>query len=92
MTTIFRIAGVAFALTVALSSVARGSDPVPDPNDEKMAVVNVKPVKKLKNPVTLAAIKADEDFASWELVRNSRLSVMPVSDAIWKKIVAMSEG
>jgi predicted RNA-binding protein with PUA-like domain len=68
------------------------SDPSPDPNDEKMVVVSVKPVKKLKNPVTLAAIKADEDFASWELVRISRLSVMPVSDAIWKKILAMSEG
>ncbi|MFO0804787.1 MAG: EVE domain-containing protein [Gemmataceae bacterium] len=68
------------------------SDPAPDPNDEKMVVVNVKPVKKLKNPVTLASIKADEDFASWELVRISRLSVMPVSDAIWKKILAMSEG
>lgn len=68
------------------------SDPVPDPNDEKFVVVSVKPVKKLKNPVTLAAIKADEEFASWELVRISRLSVMPVSDAIWKKILAMSEG
>jgi len=68
------------------------SDPAPDPADEKLAVVNVKPVKKLKNPVTLAAIKADDAFASWELVRMSRLSVMPVSDTIWKKILAMSEG
>lgn len=68
------------------------SDPEPDPNDEKMVIVNVKPVRKLKSSVTLAAIKADEDFASWELVRISRLSVMPVSDAIWKKIIAMSEG
>ena len=67
------------------------SDPTPDPADEKLAVVIVKPVKKLKNPVTLAAIKADDAFASWELVRMSRLSVMPVSDAIWKKILAMSE-
>jgi predicted RNA-binding protein with PUA-like domain len=70
------------------------ADPEPDPNDEtgKQVFVSVKPVKKLKNPVTLAAIKADEDFASWELVRISRLSVMPVTDAIWKKIISMSEG
>lgn len=68
------------------------ADPVPDPNDEKLVTVDVKPVKKLKTPVTLASIKADEEFASWELVRISRLSVMPVSDAIWKKILAMSEG
>ena len=70
------------------------SDPEPDPADEtgKQVFVTVKPVKKLKNPVTLAAIKAEEDFASWELVRISRLSVMPVSDVIWRKIIAMSEG
>jgi predicted RNA-binding protein with PUA-like domain len=68
------------------------SDPAPDPNDDKMMVVNVKPVRKLKSSVTLAAIKSDELFASWELVRISRLSVMPVPDAIWKKILAMSEG
>jgi len=68
-------------------------DPKPDPNDDtgKMVAVTVKPVKKLKHPVTLAAIKADTAFASWELVRISRLSVMPVSDEIWKKIEAMSE-
>jgi len=68
------------------------SDPAPDPNDEKMVSVDVKPIKKLTHPVTLASVKADEAFASWELVRISRLSVMPVSEAIWKKILAMSEG
>ncbi len=69
------------------------SDPKPDPADAdgKLVVVTVKAVKKLKHPVTLAAIKADPAFAEWELVRMSRLSVMPVSDAIWKKIEAMSE-
>lgn len=70
------------------------ADPTPDPADEsgKLVMVTVKPVKQLKNPVTLAAIKADPSFASWELVRISRLSVMPVSEEIWKKIEAMSEG
>ena len=54
-------------------------------------VVDVKPVRKLKNPVTLAAIKADKAFADWELVRIGRLSVMPVPAALWKKIEKMSE-
>lgn len=69
------------------------ADPVPDPGDDsgKLFTVTVKPVKKLKHPVTLAAIKADKAFADWELVRISRLSVMPVSDELWKRIEAMSE-
>ncbi|CAN5594498.1 EVE domain-containing protein [soil metagenome] len=58
--------------------------------DEKNVVVAVKPLKKLKNPVTLAALKADADFAEWELIRISRLSVMPVPPELWKKIEAMS--
>jgi predicted RNA-binding protein with PUA-like domain len=69
------------------------SDPTPDPEDPagKRVVVAVKPLRKLKTPVTLAAIKADKAFAEWELVRISRLSVMPVPDAIWKKIEEMGE-
>jgi predicted RNA-binding protein with PUA-like domain len=65
----------------------------PDPKDEdgKLYAVDVEPVKKLKNPVTLAAIKADKAFATFILTRMPRLSVMPVSDAEWKRIVEMSE-
>jgi predicted RNA-binding protein with PUA-like domain len=70
------------------------ADPTPDPDDPagKRVVVKLKPLRRLKTPVDLAAIKADKTFAEWELVRIGRLSVMPVSDAIWKKIEAMSEG
>ncbi|HXD88340.1 MAG TPA: EVE domain-containing protein [Urbifossiella sp.] len=69
------------------------SDPTADPGDPagKQVAVAMKPLKELKHPVPLAAIKADPAFASWELVRISRLSVMPVPEAIWKKIEAMSE-
>lgn len=59
--------------------------------DEKNVVVQVKPLKRLKSPVTLAAIKADAEFAAWELVRISRLSVMPVTPEIWKKILEMAK-
>jgi predicted RNA-binding protein with PUA-like domain len=58
----------------------------------KDGIVTVTPVRLFKQPVTLAEIKADKSMASWELVRFSRLSVMPVSDAIWKKIEAMAGG
>jgi predicted RNA-binding protein with PUA-like domain len=65
--------------------------PRPDPADESLVVLDVKPVRRLKTPVTLAAIKADERFADWELVRLSRLSVMPVSPERWKAIEAMAK-
>jgi len=48
-------------------------------------------VKKLATPVTLAAIKADAAFKDFALVRISRLSVMPVSDAEWKRIETLAD-
>ena len=68
------------------------SDAYPDPadTDEKLFVVDVVPGQKLTRPVTLAEIKADKAFASFALVRMSRLSVMPVSDAEWERIEEMS--
>ena len=64
-----------------------------DPKDKsgKLAVVDVAPVKKLKRPVTLKEIKADASFKDFPLVRISRLSVMPVTDAEWSRIEKMSE-
>jgi predicted RNA-binding protein with PUA-like domain len=64
------------------------SDAYGDPKDTtgKFAVVDIAPVKKLKRPVTLKEIKADPSFKDFPLVRISRLSVMPVSDAEWKRI------
>jgi len=49
-------------------------------------------VKKLKNPVTLASVKADKFFASFPLTRVPRLSVMPVPDEEWERILKMSAG
>jgi predicted RNA-binding protein with PUA-like domain len=64
----------------------------PDPADKdgKLYAVDVTPVKKLKRPVTLASIKADKAFASFPLVRMSRLSVMPVTEEEWSRIEKMS--
>jgi predicted RNA-binding protein with PUA-like domain len=66
------------------------SDPYPDPrgDDPKRVVFDLAPDRRLSRPVTLAAIKADPAFAGFDLVRISRLSVMPVPRAIWDRLLA----
>ena len=68
------------------------ADAYPDPADKsgKLHAVDVAPVRKLKQPVTLAAVKADKHFAAFPLTRVPRLSVMPVSDDEWDRIEKMS--
>jgi predicted RNA-binding protein with PUA-like domain len=63
----------------------------PKSDDEKAVVVKVGPVKRWDNPVTLAQIKADPQLKDWELVRMSRLSVMPASPEQWQRVQALSE-
>jgi predicted RNA-binding protein with PUA-like domain len=69
------------------------SGPRDDPNDPdpKAVAVEVAPVRLLPRPVPLAAIKADPHFKGWELVRLPRLSVMPVTEAQWRRIEELSE-
>jgi predicted RNA-binding protein with PUA-like domain len=55
-------------------------------------VVTVKPVRQLAKPVTLATIKADAAFAKWELVTQARLSVMPVTKAMWDRVLKLASG
>ena len=75
-----------------VATATAASDAYPDPNDAsgKVSVVDIVPDKKLSRPVTLAEIKADHAFATFPLVRMSRLSVMPVTDAEWARIEKMS--
>jgi predicted RNA-binding protein with PUA-like domain len=69
-------------------------DAYPDPADPsgKLFVAEFAPEKKLPNPVTLTTIKADKVFANFPLVRISRLSVMPVTEAEWARIEKLSRG
>lgn len=64
------------------------STPYPEPgqDDARIQLVDVEPAYPLPHPVTLAQIKADPAFADWELVRQSRLSIMPVPPALWRRI------
>jgi predicted RNA-binding protein with PUA-like domain len=58
--------------------------------DDKSVVVDVKPVRALKRAVTLAEIKDETVLADWDLVRFSRLSVMPVTEEQWRRVEEMS--
>ncbi|RMF18225.1 MAG: EVE domain-containing protein [Alphaproteobacteria bacterium] len=60
-----------------------------DPDDPKSGLVDVRAIEHLPRPVTLAEIKADPAFAESPLVRQPRLSVMPVPDELWQKICEM---
>jgi predicted RNA-binding protein with PUA-like domain len=76
---------------VGISRAAGNAYPDPADKTGKLFAVDVEPVKKLKAPVTLAAIKADKRFASFVLTKVPRLSVMPVSRDEWDAIVEMSQ-
>jgi predicted RNA-binding protein with PUA-like domain len=63
-----------------------------DPTDEKarFVAVKVKPVRKIANPVSLKAIKANPKLADMDLVRLSRLSVGKVTPSEWKEVLKMA--
>jgi predicted RNA-binding protein with PUA-like domain len=62
----------------------------PDPKDPNWVSVRVEPVKALERPVTLAEIKAEPRLAKMELIRQSRLSVAPVTDEEWATVLEMA--
>ncbi len=65
----------------------------PDPGDEagRFVMVDVAPVKPVKRAVTLAEMKATPELAELALIRQSRLSVVPVSDEHWALILKMAD-
>lgn len=69
------------------------SEPYPNPKEDnkRFIVVDVKYKKSLKRPVTLDEIKKQKIFQNWELIRISRLSVMPVPKHIWDTIIDISQ-
>ena len=78
----------------AVVAIARAaSDAYPDPQDRegKLYAVDVAPLEKLPRPVTLKAIKGEPSLKEMPLVRIGRLSVMPVSEKEWEKILSLSE-
>lgn len=77
---------------VGIARVVKESYQDPTTDNHNWVVVDLAPVKKLKNPVTLASIKEVPQLADMELVKNSRLSVQKVTLAQWNFILKMSQG
>jgi predicted RNA-binding protein with PUA-like domain len=76
---------------VGIAKVAKEAYPDPTSPGEDWSVVELAPVKKLKAPVSLATIKADEKLANMALLRRSRLSVVPVSEAEFERILQLGK-
>jgi predicted RNA-binding protein with PUA-like domain len=75
---------------VGIATVTKGYYVNPEHDDPKLAVCDVKAKQKLKQPVTLAQVKAHPKLKDWDLVRLGRLSVMPVNDEQWAIICDMA--
>lgn len=76
---------------VGIARVAKEFYQDPTTDDERWVVVDLVPVRKLDKPVTLAQIKADDSLSEFALIRNSRLSVMPVDKDHYQTILKMSK-
>ncbi len=76
---------------VGVMEVVKSPYTDPTQDDPRLVVVDVKPIRRLDRPVTLAEIKANPKFADFALVRISRLSVMPVTAPQWAEIERLSK-
>ena len=72
---------------VGIAKVIKEAYQDPTTEDKNWVVVDLKPVKRLKTPVTLSQVKKEPQLANMELVKNSRLSVQKVTDDEWKIIM-----
>ena len=75
---------------VGIARALGGAYADPSKKDPKLLVVDIEPVKALPKPVTLAQVKADKKLANFDLVRNSRLSIMKVTDEQWEIMEGMA--
>jgi predicted RNA-binding protein with PUA-like domain len=76
---------------VGVAKVARSAYPEPGAGDPQWLAVDLVPVRALARPVALSAIKADHALARTALVRQSRLSVMPLEPEEFERILALSK-
>ena len=76
---------------VGIMTVTSKPYPNPEEDNERFVVVDVKYKKQLDNSVSLEQMKKEKSFKNWELLRISRLSVMPVPKTIWDKIISLSK-
>jgi predicted RNA-binding protein with PUA-like domain len=73
---------------VGLTEVSREN--FPDPTDEKWIAVEIKPIKKFTKPVSLEQIKAEQGLQNIALIKQSRLSVMPLTEGEFDLILKLT--
>jgi len=76
---------------VGVARVGKEAYPDPTATEGDWSGVDLVPVKALKKPVTLGVIKADRALKEIPLIRNSRLSVMPLTEAQFNRILELAE-
>ena len=76
---------------VGVAKALGGAYPDPSKNDPKLLVVDIEAAKPLARPVTLAEVKAHPKLKNFDLVRNSRLSIMKVTDEQWEIMEGMAK-
>ena len=76
---------------VGIVEVVREHYPDPTDNKHKFVVVDVKAIKKLNRPVTLEVIKDNKKLKNIALIKQSRLSVMPLKKSEWDEIMKISK-
>jgi predicted RNA-binding protein with PUA-like domain len=74
---------------MGMAKITREAYPDPTTDDKRWVVVNLKPVKPLKQTVTLEDIKAHPDLKNIALIKQSRLSVMPLTKAEFKTVIGI---
>ena len=74
---------------VGIVEVIAPAHPDSTTDDDRWECVDIRAVRPLPKPVTLDMIKADPDLAEMVLVKNSRLSVQPVTAAEWSRVCAL---
>lgn len=75
---------------VGIAKIAKEAFQDPTTDDDRWVAVEITPYKKLKNPVTLAQIKAEPKLANMDLVRLGRLSVQTVKHEEWDLVMKMA--
>src|SRR3712207_693977 len=75
---------------VGTATIANNPYPDPQAGDPKLVVVDVRPGQPVAAPVSLGTIKADELFADMPLIRQPRLSVMPITGEQWQRLMQLA--
>lgn len=74
-----------------VGAAAISREAFPDPTDDKRIAVEIKPLEKFAKPVTLDDIKADENLSNIAPIKQSRLSVMPLTETEYRTILRLSK-